>query len=278
MHWGLSGWELEQYRRDGYLVRTSVLDRAELVELRRAAERSVGRAAAACASGRTYLLDGKRFVDLEFDVCGDAGAGRATVQFEHVPDSETIRVIEPVHPFDRCWDRLIDDPRLTEPMRALVGCEHLSLWTDKLNLKRPREGSGFGWHQDSPYWIHDCAHVDQLPNVYVALDDAGEANGCLRVIPGSHRGGCLPGTADGTQLGGFYTSPDAFDAAGQVALQVPAGSLVFFSPHIVHGSLPNASDLPRRAVVLTYQPGGQPMLKNGRVREVRIAASPAGDR
>jgi ectoine hydroxylase-related dioxygenase (phytanoyl-CoA dioxygenase family) len=49
---------------------------------------------------------------------------------------------------------------------------------------------------------------------------------------------------------------------------VAAGSLVFFSPHSVHGSLPNRSDRPRRALVLTYQPAGHPMLKSGVVRNV----------
>jgi ectoine hydroxylase-related dioxygenase (phytanoyl-CoA dioxygenase family) len=55
-----------------------------------------------------------------------------------------------------------------------------------------------------------------------------------------------------------------------VALEVPAGSLIFFSPHAVHGSQPNRSLQRRCAIVLTYQPGDQPMLKNGRVRNARI--------
>ena len=60
-------------------------------------------------------------------------------------------------------------------MRELVGCERVSLFTDKLNFKRPREGSRFRWHQDSPYWAHFAPHIDQLPNVMLALDDATRA-------------------------------------------------------------------------------------------------------
>ena len=30
--------------------------------------------------------------------------------------------------------------------------------TAKLNFKHPRVGSGFGWHQDAPYWFHDSDH------------------------------------------------------------------------------------------------------------------------
>jgi ectoine hydroxylase-related dioxygenase (phytanoyl-CoA dioxygenase family) len=252
----LTAKELRAYQRDGFLIRPAVLADGELAEVRDAAERTVAAAAALANTGHGYVLDGNRFVDAE----------SATVQFEHSPDSETVRVIEPAHRFDRRWEALIDDERLVAPMRALVGSDRVALWTDKLNLKRPREGSGFRWHQDSPYWMHDCGHVDQLPNVMVTLDDADADNGCLRIIRGSHRRGLLPGTADGSQLGGFFTDPACFDEADQVLLEAPAGSLVFFSPHAIHGSQPNRSDRPRRAWIVTYQPADFPMLKLPQVR------------
>ena len=258
MNWRLTGAEAFRYNRDGFLVRRAVFSPDETTELRNAAERAVERAAAISESGKTYILDGKRFVD----------AGFVTIQFEHAVGSETIRVIEPVHHLDPGLESLVDDPRIVQPMRDLVGSDRIALWTDKLNTKRPREGSGFRWHQDSPYWIHDCDHVDQLPNVMVAFDDATQANGCLRVVRGSHTRGCLPGVSDGSQLGGLYTSPDHFDESQQVPVEAPAGSLIFFNPHSVHGSLPNQSDLPRRALVLTYQPADHPMLKSGGTRNV----------
>ena len=60
------------------------------------------------------------------------------------------------------------------------------------------------------------------------------------------------------------TAPDQLEVA-------PAGSLIFFSPHTVHGSRPNLSGRQRRALVLTYQPGGCEMFK---VRAVRSAGHP----
>lgn len=252
----LSMQELEDYRRNGFLLRGSIFTQEEVALFQQAAEVAARRAHQACAGGRTYHLDGKRFVDV----------GHMTVQYEHNPGSDLIRVIEPVHELAAAFDALIDDARLVAPMRQLVGAQELALWTDKLNLKRPREGSAFGWHQDSPYWVHDCDHVDQLPNVMVTFDDASTENGCFRVIRGSHRQGCLPGTADGSQLGGFYTDPSVFDEADQVAMEAPAGSAIFFDPHTIHGSLPNRSDEPRRAIVITYQPSGFPALKSGSVR------------
>lgn len=258
----LSDEEAREYRSRGFLVRQDQFDGAELAALIQAVEDAAALALARseCAqAASSYVLDGKRFVDLD----------HITVQFEPPPFDPAIKVIEPVCDLHPLLDSLLDDPRLTAPMRDILGSESIGLWTNKLNLKRPQAGSGFGWHQDSPYWIHDCSHVDLLPNVMVVLDDAHRANGCFEVIRGSHREGCLPGTNDGSQLGGFYTDPERFDPAHAVALEVPAGSLIFFDPHIVHGSGPNSSETPRRALILTYQPAGHPTLKSRQVRGIR---------
>ena len=250
--------ELKSYRTNGYLIRESVFSINEIAELQATAERAVDEAISLSHSGKSYILDGKRFVDV----------GYTTIQFEHTTMSETIRVIEPVHELDPVFDRLIEEECIIEPMQDILDCRKIALWTAKLNLKRPREGSGFGWHQDSPYWVHDSNHVDLLPNVMITFDEATEDNGCLRVIKGSHTRGCLAGTSDGSQLGGFFTDPGCFEEADQVAMTVSAGSMIFFDPHAIHGSLPNNSDDPRRAIVLTYQPADFPALKSKAVRNV----------
>ncbi|MEX0943804.1 MAG: phytanoyl-CoA dioxygenase family protein [Pseudomonadales bacterium] len=264
--------ELERYARDGFLVRTAVFTNSELPVLQEAVESAAQRALCLADEGKTYWLDNKRFVDI------DSVINTMTVQFEHTPTSNTIRVIEPVHHLHPILEQLIDEKRITGPIRDILGCTRISVWTNKLNLKRPYEGSGFGWHQDSPYWIHNSPHVDLLPNVMVTLDDASIDNGCFQVIRGSHKNGLLPGTDDGSQLGGFFTDPACFDLACAVPMQVPAGSLVFFSPHSVHGSGPNQSPESRRALVLTYQPADFPMLKTGTIRNVpEIAMNAIGE-
>ena len=254
--------ERRAWREDGFFTRESIFGPEEVAGLQAAAERVVAQALAAVRRGAdAYAVDGNRY-------CEAAGS---TIQFEHRPGSETVRVIEPFHHLDPLFDALLDDPRIALPMRDLVGDERIALFTDKLNLKRPREGSRFLWHQDSPYWAHVCRDLDRLPNVMIALDDAGPHNGCFRVIRGSHRRGLLPGRQNEGVLGPLFTDPRCFDESEQVPAVVPAGSAVFFSPHTVHGSEPNLSDSLRRAIVLTYQPGGRRMFKVDAKRE--IAAS-----
>jgi ectoine hydroxylase len=265
----LAAGERERWEADGFFIRREVFGSADLRRLRAAAERVASRALeAARASLESYEVDGNRY-------CEAAGA---TIQFEHRPGSQTIRVIEPFHHLEPDFDRLIDDPRLVEPMRDLVGCERIALFTDKLNLKRPREGSPFRWHQDSPYWVQATRHIDRLPNVMLALDDATERNGCLRVIAGSHRRGLLPGSRGPERLAPLFTDPSCFDVSRAVAAQMPAGSLLFFSPHTVHGSAPNRSDEPRRALLFTYQPGGERMFKRAAVRDAKACAGAAHTR
>ena len=171
--------EREAWAEQGFFFRAAAFAPAELARLGAAAEDVVRRAEAAVrAGGERYAIDGNTYVEVEL-----AGVP-ATVQLEHAPGSRTVRVIEPCHALHPEFERLIDDARVVAPMRALVGAPEVALFTDKLNLKRPREGSRFQWHQDSPYWAHFCAHLDQLPNVMVTLDDADASNGCFRLIRG----------------------------------------------------------------------------------------------
>jgi hypothetical protein len=255
---GLTPNERRAWQQDGFFIRQRAFGPAEIEELRDAAERVAAHAGSSAPAQTDYRIDGNRYRE----------AASSTIQYEHRPGSETIRVIEPFHHLDPRLDRLIDDPRLVVPARALVRDERVALFTDKLNLKRPREGSRFRWHQDSPYWAHFFEELDRLPNVMVALDDAHLGNGCFRVIRGSHRKGLLPGLEGDGELGALFTHPDAFDEADGVAIAVPAGSLVFFSAHIVHGSEPNHSHERRRALIITYQPGGNRMFKVDAKREI----------
>ncbi len=244
--------EKRAYAEDGFFVRAGAFAEAEIDEIRDAVECCATRAgAAAAAGGHTYEIDGNVYCE----------ASGATIQFEHAPGSKTVRVIEPFHHLDERIDALIDDPRLVDPIRDLLGETEVSLFTDKLNLKRPGEGSRFRWHQDSPYWVHFYADVERLPNVMLSIDDATEANGCLRVIPGSHRGGILPGLVGQGQLGPLFTDPAYFDESLQVPITLSAGSLLFFSPSVVHGSGPNDSTERRRALIFTYQGGAGRMFK-----------------
>lgn len=203
------------------------------------------------------MLDGKRYQRLR----------GSTVKWEWAAGSDQIRSMEPVHHSDAILDAILDDVRLWRPAAELLGVSRLSLFTDKLNFKRPA-GSPFPWHQDTPYWAFDCDHVDQLRSVQLYLDAATEENGCLWVMPGSQRAGVRPGYSDRGVLARLYTRLEGLERFERVPIIAPAGSAIFFDGNLVHGSQSNRSERSRRALVITYQPPGRPVWAGTEVREI----------
>ena len=256
------------FERDGFFVREGVLGSPELGLLRRAVEAVHARVVeAASALGPSELLDGKRYQRV-LD---------SSIKWEWQADSSQIRSMEPVHHLDPSLDAVLDDPRLWTPLAALLGVSCLSLFTDKLNFKRPG-GAPFPWHQDSLYWAFDCGHVDRLGSVQIYLDDATEANGCLWLMPGSHRGGVRAGYTDRGRLARLYTDLEKLEPFQRVPLRAAAGSAIFFNANIVHGSQTNRSGSSRRALVLTYQPVGLPLWRATEHRDIAdqcLLGSPA---
>ena len=112
---------------------------------------------------------------------------------------------------------------------------------------------GQAWHQDE-YFIP--TRDRSLCAVWIALDDATVENGCLWVIPGSHRSGVLYPDREHDSLdfdctresyGFSYSERDA------VPVEIPAGAAVIFNGYLLHSSRPNTGNRGmRRALVNHY--------------------------
>ena len=242
--------ERAQYTRDGFVLRAGVFAPAELDGLRAAVEDTVAQVVAHARrpdSGPEFLLAGHR---LQF-------SSRTVIQWEWRDGSPEVRLLEPFTHLDARFATLWDDRRLVEPAQDAVGVAAVAPFTCKLNLKRPREGSEFPWHQDYPYWYvrtSDGAH--QIVTAMLFLDEATAENGALRVLPGSHRAG--PAPRDRTEETGFLADPTRIDAAQEALVPAAAGSILFFPSLLLHRSSPNTSAHQRRALLLSFQPAGRP--------------------
>ena len=124
------------------------------------------------------------------------------------------------------------------------------------SISSGRGGAPFPLHQDSPYFVLDGRSVDKLLSLQIYLDDVTLDNGCLWMVPGSHVHGILPGVQDKGVLDRLYTDMARFEGEEPVPIVVPAGSVIFFHAHVIHGSMGNKTDSARRAMVITYQPAG----------------------
>ena len=109
-------------------------------------------------------------------------------------------------------------------------------------------------------------------SILVTLDAATVENGCLWVVPGSHKSGAIPCYQDRGVQGRLYTDVERYAGADPVPFELAAGSVIYFHGDIIHGSQSNCSDECRRALVLTYQPGGLPRWQHEDVRAIPASA------
>ena len=142
------------------------------------------------------------------------------------------------------------DPRLTDPVVDILGPDILGL-NNLYIWKPPKIGLGFPWHQDKWYFNHQYKTGTTVAT-WSAIDAADKENGCLYVIPGSHKIGILEHLElEGSQQQEFKQAVGARDEDG-VAVEIPPGSVIFFDNRILHKSTDNHSSHFRRANIAHY--------------------------
>ncbi len=212
------------YERDGYVVVPGVFDAPLLAAVR--AE------ATAICRGERGAIDGVT----------PAGG----------PDEDVLRRYLCVH-FPHKVSPLLREvaalPALTTVLTDVIG-PNVKMMQSMLFIKAAGK-PGQAWHQDE---THIPTRDRSLTAAWIALDDATVDNGCLWVLPGSHRAGVLHPVRDQddprfdcTQEAHGFTDADA------VPVEVPAGAAVIFNGYLLHRSLPNTRRAGlRRALVNHY--------------------------
>ena len=138
-----------------------------------------------------------------------------------------------------------------------ITAAHLPFWDGSVKCMqsmlfvKPPGFQGQAWHQDE---IYIPTRDRSLIGAWTAMDDATIENGCLWVIPGSHRTGYLYPQRS-------HDNPDEFDFAGESfgfdesveePVEVEAGTVVFFNGYLLHRSRRNRSSVYRRVLVNHY--------------------------
>jgi ectoine hydroxylase-related dioxygenase (phytanoyl-CoA dioxygenase family) len=134
---------------------------------------------------------------------------------------------------------------LCDAVEAVLGPD-LIVWNSVFFVKESG-GAAIPWHQDRDFLLLE---PDVSVSVWLAIDESTLENGCLQVVPGSHR---VP--LDHTPR----TSADAFDAsvedvdrAKAVPVELRAGEFVLFRPAILHHSAANPSPRRRMGLAIRY--------------------------
>lgn len=141
-------------------------------------------------------------------------------------------------------------PDVLDMIESVEGAD-LVLWTTTVFHRRAAEGGSTPWHQDGEFWpISPLAGT----SVWVALTDCTRENGCLRVIPGSHKRHARHVKSD---KAGFFSkalAPDAFDENDAVDVVLEPGQMMLFDAELIHGSHPNLGGRDRTGFVARYFP------------------------
>ena len=150
-------------------------------------------------------------------------------------------------------DDLMRDGRILDVVEDLIGPD-LLCWNTIFWIKEAGSPSFVSGHQDLNYWGLDAS---DLVSTWIALSPARSESGCMRVLPGSHRGDMLP--HDDTY------HPDNMLTRGQeiavevdeqkaVTMALEAGEMSIHNVRMAHASGPNLSDDRRIGVSLHYMP------------------------
>jgi len=167
-----------------------------------------------------------------------------------VPKGRAVNKIgHALHDLDPVFSAFSRTPELAAVAAGLGVAEPLLLQSMVI-FKQPGIGGEVRWHQDASYLIADPPGVT---GIWIAIEDATRNNGCLWMQPGQHRSPLreIYQVDWRTRSGTLSKLDDTVWTAGEAtAMEVPAGSAVFFNDHMPHSSSQNHSDLSRQAFTM----------------------------
>ena len=210
--------ELEAFRYQGFVVVRNVFSRQEAAAL-------VAECAALQDSVEQSDPSNLR-CDWEFD----------PINRRHFPSK-----IEPVVDISRAFSALASDPRLLDRLATIYDGQEPRLFKDKV-ITKPGRGKGSALHQDWNSWQ---GFPISLVSVAVALDATNAQNGCTEFHPWNsgfaHVAGQLQGMDERLLTEEAWVKPN-----------LEPGDIVFFNCFVPHRAADNATDDPRRLVILTF--------------------------
>lgn len=137
---------------------------------------------------------------------------------------------------------------LVEP---LIG-PNIGLWSSHFICKDPMVGRATPWHEDSAYWKGRLSGYDKIVTIWLALDRSTRENGCMRVIPGTHRNGFSEYEPVDGKRNLFRSQIRNLDDSGAVYFELEPGECSLHDSRIIHGAEPNTSPYRRCGYTMRY--------------------------
>lgn len=224
----LSERQVEQFSADGVLVVEDLLG-AEEVE-------ALGKRAEWVASGRAEHI-GENLLQVEPRV--KAG------EVEADDYANSLRKMSHLAFYDEVFQAHARNAKILDVIEGLLGAD-IKLYQDQLFMKPPKIGSRQAYHQDKPLGFN--IEPADMVTCWVALDDATIENGCLWMLPGTHRFGVI----DREKWRAYEEKALAGDLPTELPIELKAGSCSFHHGLILHSSRSNLTGERRRGFATHY--------------------------
>ncbi len=152
----------------------------------------------------------------------------------------------------RLFDFLLADEPL-DVVEGLIG-PNIGLWSSHFICKEPRTGKRTPWHEDSAYWNGRFDRFDGIVTLWLAIDPSTRENGCMGVIPGTHRNG-FSDYVDMDMDDAIFTREirdDEVDTDKVVWFELKQNQYSLHDSRIIHGADANSSNTRRTGYTMRY--------------------------
>lgn len=255
--------QLTQLRDEGYVVVENVLNNARVLEpLRDEYDQLMTRLYDGWVErGQLPAVDHSLSFESKLLSAYEAGLDYFQPLDISLPPGD-INTDIPFHAGPAIFD-VITDANLLDMVESVIGGEITSNPIQHVRIKPPAIAldaneirphiTRTDWHQDRAVTLEE-ADATRMVTAWLAISDATVENGCLQVIPRSHKTD-MKLHCPQPQLG---IPTNFFNLESAVPLPVPSGGAVFFDPLTIHGSLENKTRNFRWSFDLRYNVTGDP--------------------
>ena len=224
----LSNEQVEQFWEDGFIIVENLLDPDEVASLLAHAEW--------VASGKaSHIPKGQLQIEPHV-VAGEA-------QAQNYADS--LRKMSHLAFYDEGFRNHARNPKILDVIEVLLG-PNIKLYQDQLFMKPPRIGSRQRYHQDMPLGFY--IDPPDMVTCWVALTDSTIENGCVWMLPGTHKFGII----EQSKWGEYEQMSVEGSLSEERPLELKAGDCSFHHGLILHSSRPNRTNQRRRGYATHY--------------------------
>ena len=225
--------ERERFEVDGYLMAKNAVSREQLTTLQ--------------SEIKVWVDESRQYTKPYGEPTID-GRPRFDMGADHTAHKPALRRINNPSDISEGYFQVMSDSKMVDMVAELIGV-NVKFHHCKINLKCPGANTTVHYHQDFAFTPHSN---DDVVTALLLLDDVTEDNGCLMVVPGSHKGK-MYSLYDGKQfIGRVDDATETFLKRKQIPVVGSAGDVCLMHTRLAHGSAPNKSETPRGLYICVY--------------------------